>query len=91
VFDEKGIGLKEVVEARKKKISDQDAWNLLSSAEEIVVGKGKKYQVFHPASDPREDILKSCLGRTGNLRAPALKVGNRMIVGFNHDMYEKYL
>ncbi len=91
MFEEKGITPGEVVEARKHKIADEDAWKLLSSAEEIVVGKGRKYHVFHPASDSRDDILKNCLGRTGNLRAPALKMGKRMIVGFNEDMYQKYL
>ncbi len=91
MFKEKAITLKEVVEARKQKIHGDDAWDILSAADEIVVGKGKKFQVFKPAQDNREDILKACLGRTGNLRAPALKIGDRMIVGFNDEMYAQYV
>ncbi len=91
MFKEKAITLKEVVEARKQKIHGDDAWDILSAADEIVVGKGKKFQVFKPAHDNREDILKACLGRTGNLRAPALKIGDRMIVGFNDEMYAQYV
>ncbi len=91
MFDEKGISLKEVVEARKQKIEGDEAWKLLGAADEIVVGRGKKYQVFHPSSDSRDDILKVSLGRTGNLRAPALKIGSRMVVGFNEDMYREYV
>jgi len=91
VFDEKDISLKEVVEARKQKIKGDDAWQLLGSAKEVVVGKGKRFQLFQPSTDSREDILKATLGRTGNLRAPALKMGNRMVVGFNDEMYREYV
>jgi len=91
VFDAKDISLKQVVEARKQKIEGDEAWKLLGSAEEVIVGRGKKFQVFRPDVDSREDILKVALGRTGNLRAPALKIGSRMVVGFNEDMYREYI
>ncbi len=91
MFDEKGITLKEVVEARKQKIEGEETWKLLSQAEEIVAGRGRKFVVFHAAADSREKILKACLGRTGNLRAPALRIGNRMVVGFNDEMYRQYI
>ena len=91
MFDEKGITIDEAVEARKQKIANDDAWNLLSGTEKIVVGKGKKVVTFDPKTDSKEDILKSCLGRTGNLRAPTLKIGTMLVVGFNEDMYNTYV
>lgn len=91
MFDAKDMSLKEIVEARKHKIEGDDAWKLLGSAEEVIIGRGKKFQVFHPADGSREDILKVSLGRTGNLRAPTLKIGNRVVVGFNEDMYRQYV
>ena len=91
MFDEKGITIDEAVEARKQKIADDDAWDLLSGVEKIVVGKGKKVVTFDPKTDSKEDILKSCLGRTGNLRAPTLKIGNMLVVGFNEDIYSTYV
>jgi arsenate reductase-like glutaredoxin family protein len=91
VFDEKKITIKEAVEARKQKIEGDDAWAILSSAKELIVGRGKKFQVFDPAKDDREAILKVCLGRTGNLRAPTLKMGDRVVVGFNDDMYARFV
>jgi hypothetical protein len=91
VFDEKGITIEEAVEARKQKIADKDAWELLSGAEKIVVGKGKKVVTFDPKKDDNEEILKACLGRTGNLRAPTLKIGKMLVVGFNEDMYDQYV
>jgi len=91
VFDNKGITIKEVVEARKQKIAGDDAWKLIASAREVIVGKGKKFHVFDPSADSREDILKAALGRTGNLRAPALKMGDRLVIGYNEDMYKQYI
>jgi hypothetical protein len=91
VFDEKGITINEAVEARKQKIEGDDAWNLLSGAEKIVVGKGKKIVTFDSKKDDREEILKACLGRTGNLRAPTLKISTMLVVGFNEDMYNQYV
>jgi hypothetical protein len=91
VFDEKKITIDEAVEARKTKIADEDAWNLLAAADRIVVGRGKKMVVLAPKEDAKEEILKNCLGRTGNLRAPTLKIGNLLVVGFNDAMYEEYI
>ena len=91
MFDEKNITIDEAVEARKMKIAGEDAWNLLSGAKKIVVGKGKKVLTFDPKTDDKEEILKHCLGRTGNLRAPTLKIGDLLVVGFNDAMYEEYV
>jgi arsenate reductase-like glutaredoxin family protein len=33
------------------------------------------------------EILKLILGPTGNLRAPTLKCGKTLVVGFNEEMY----
>ncbi len=91
MFAEKGIEITEAVEARKQKIEGDDAWAVLGSAKELIVGRGKKFQIFDPKKDDKEPILKVCLGRTGNLRAPTLKMGDRVVVGFNDDMYEQFV
>ncbi len=91
MFEDKGIEISEAVEARKQKIEGDDAWAILGSARELIVGRGKKFQIFDPKKDSKEDILKVCLGRTGNLRAPTLKIGDRVVVGFNDDMYEQFV
>ena len=38
-----------------------------------------------------EELLKVVLGPTGNLRAPTLVVGKKLIVGFNEEMYDEVL
>lgn len=91
MFDRQAIEIDQAVDAKKQKIEGDDAWGLLSQADEVVVGRGKKSIVFNPADDNREEILKVALGRTGNLRAPTLKTGRRYLVGYNDDMYTTYL
>ena len=91
MFDNKGIEITEAVEARKQKIEGEDAWNILAATDKLIVGRGKKFQTFNPKSDDKEAILKVCLGRTGNLRAPTLKLENRIVVGFNDDMYAQFV
>ena len=91
MFTTKNIVPAEITDARKEKIEGDNAWNLLSSAREVVVGRGKKFTVFRPATDDQQTILKQTLGRTGNLRAPTLKIGDRLIVGFSEEMYSQYV
>ncbi len=41
---------------------------------------------------PSEDELKKVmLGPTGNLRAPALRIGKTLIIGFNDETYSQVL
>ena len=83
--------LDKTVEARQVQITGEQAWELLQGAEQIIVGRGQNIVVLHPATDSREDILAHCLGRTGSLRAPALKIGKRFLVGFNDGMYRTFV
>jgi hypothetical protein len=91
VFAKQKTEILTTVDARKETVAEEEAWKVLQQANEIVVGRGKKFLSYKPSSANKEEILGQCLGRTGNLRAPALKVGKRYIIGFTEDMYAKYL
>ena len=91
MFKKEKIVLKESVDARKEPLADTDAWKLLEGADEVIVGRGKKYLTFKPSKANKKEILQNCLGRTGNLRAPALRIGKKIIVGFTAEMYEQYV
>lgn len=80
----------EIVDARKEALAGEEAWKVLTAAREILVAKGKTYQVFDPRIDSKEAILAQALGRTGNLRAPALRVGDRLFVGFSDSLYTQF-
>lgn len=78
-----------VADARKEPLAGEAAWQVLAGAREILVAKGKNYQVFDPRTDDKETILAAALGRTGNLRAPVLRMGDRILVGFSESLYAR--
>ena len=66
-------------------------WERLESAESVHVAKGKRVDMFSPKDGAQDDILPAVMGRSGNLRAPTLKVGDIFYVGFNEQLYEAIL
>ena len=56
----------------------------------MFVAKGKKVTEVDLKKDRPDDVTlaKLMLGPTGNLRAPTMKVGKTVLVGFNADKYE---
>jgi arsenate reductase-like glutaredoxin family protein len=60
---------------------------------ELIVTKGKKITHFKLATKdrPGDDTLAAAmLGPTGNLRAPAIRKGKKLIVGFNEEAYGEF-
>ena len=81
------IELKSTSDAGKEKIDKDKAWELISGVTTVYIGKGKKVLSFEPDEAGKDEILKASLGRTGNLRAPAVKTGRAMFIGFNDIIY----
>ena len=77
--------------AKKETYQSQQALELVDAASELFVAKGKKvvHLNFKKDQPTNEEILKLMLGPTGNLRAPTLQVGKKLVVGFNEDMYRE--
>lgn len=82
--------MEETVDARKVALGEEAAWQLLSQAAEILVAKGKKVQSFNPQVDAKETILAAALGRSGTLRAPTLRIGERLYIGFGEGLYSQF-
>ena len=84
-MDAKKIDAKEVVSASKK-LSRKDAVALIKVAKKVIVAKGKKVQIF-PGGKASKEIVDALLGPTENLRAPTLRVGKTLLVGFDESSY----
>ena len=89
VFEEKNISVETEVNAKNQTLSGDDAWKLVSNADKVYVASGKNIIEFVPSHVSKEEMLKKITGRTGNLRAPALKRGNDYFIGFNTDLYDR--
>lgn len=70
-----------------RKLQRDDAVALLESARNVHVAKGRKLQGFTGNDRLSDEAVAAMLGSTGNLRAPTLRVGNTLLVGFNDAVY----
>ena len=68
-------------------LSEKDVRALLKEVDEIVVAKGKSTRTL-PA---REATLDDLRGPTGNFRAPMVRIGRRLLVGFHEETLRKEL
>jgi len=77
------------VDTRKQQFGPTDLDTLLAGASKVVVARGKKAVDFFPSRKDHDPaaFLKTALGPTGNLRAPAAKVGRTWLIGFNEDAW----
>ena len=87
-LDTRNLQAENRTDARKEKLEAAAVWDLMGSAEQIVVAKGKRVETFVPSDDTQEPILKAVLGRSGSLRAPTLQSGDVFFVGYNVALYE---
>jgi len=55
------------------------------------VAKGKKTEAFAPGGKAPKACVDAMLGPTGNLRAPTIRAGKTVLVGFNEDLFGEVL
>lgn len=79
------------VNAKKTALREKEAFEIVRQVDEIYAIKGKK--VIHldlRKEKPDKASLKGILlGHTGNLRAPTLRIGRKLLVGFDQETYQK--
>jgi len=57
-------------------------------AHRLIAAKGKKVTTLDLQTAPADDILAGLmLGPTGNLRAPIMRVGQTILVGYNDQAF----
>ena len=87
------VGVAAQTDAKKATIKGDAALAVLEGVDEIYAAKGK--QVVHvnlkQSKPSRAELLGVLLGPTGNLRAPTLRKGRTLIVGFDEATYRRLL
>jgi len=89
-LDDHQIQVKEIVLVSRK-LGAKDAAELANGATLVVVAKGAKVSTFSPAGKAGKVVVGAMLGPTGNLRAPCIRVGKTVLVGFHADTYRDAL
>ena len=74
-----------------KKLGRDDAVALARQCSTVIVAKGKKVTTFDLSGSPGEEVVDAMLGPTGNLRAPTVRSGKTLLVGFNEQEYAAVL
>ena len=80
--------VRETVDARKQRYGPKDLAELFAGARRIVACKGAKVTELDPADRSGYSIL---IGNSGNLRAPAARVGKTWYVGFGEAAWKELL
>jgi arsenate reductase-like glutaredoxin family protein len=80
-------------DAGKERRGRDEALALARSAERVIVARGKNVVAFDMKHDPPDDetLAAHLLGPTGNLRAPTLRKGKTLLVGFSEETYRQVL
>lgn len=86
-MDASNIEAKEVIPASRK-LAKSEAAQLAKNASKIIVAKGKKVTEFAGGKATAE-VIEAMLGPTGNLRAPTIRKGKTVLVGFNDEAFAK--
>ena len=74
-----------------KKLGRDDAVSLAKQCDTLIAAKGKKVMTFDVSGHPGEEMVNAMLGPTGNLRAPTVRSGKTLLVGFNEEQYAMVL
>jgi arsenate reductase-like glutaredoxin family protein len=92
-LEENDLQAAEVVDAGKNRQGRDAALKLARAADKIVAAKGAKTVTFDMKKAPPDDetLLAHLLGPTGNLRAPTIRKGRTLLVGFNEEAYKEVL
>jgi hypothetical protein len=87
----KKVSAAEVVNASKARLGPKDALALLDGMDTLWAMKGRKVVQVDLRQDrpPAAGLLALLLGPTGNLRAPTLRAGRTLIVGFDEATYSR--
>ena len=71
-----------------RKLAAKEAAGLAKQASKVIVAKGKKVTEF-AGGKAGKDLIEAMLGPTGNLRAPTIRKGKTVLVGFNEETFAK--
>lgn len=79
------------VDARKVPLKQNEALAVLTDVDRIYSTKGKRVTCVDLTQEnlSNETLLSLLLGSKGNLRAPTLRVGRTLLVGFDQATYDR--
>lgn len=87
MLDARGVEVRQERNSRKEPLSDKEARQLIAQVSRVIVARGKKVEEL-PAAKATIANLK---GPSGNYRAPMLRKGKTLLVGFHAETLESFV
>jgi hypothetical protein len=87
VLDARKVAVREERISKKEPLSDPEARALLKSVSEVVIAKGKSTRRLRASEAKLADLR----GPTGNFRAPMVRKGKTLLVGFGAEALEELI
>lgn len=87
------VDLPEPVDARREKIDATQAVTMARKLSRLTAARGKNVVTYQMGKEnpSDEDLIKIMVGPSGNLRAPAIRSGKQMFIGFHEDELNQFL
>lgn len=84
--------VRDQTDATKDRRGPNQALELVKSAKKVIVARGKKVVTFDMVKDPPDDqtLLAHVLGPSGYLRAPTLRRGQTLLIGYSDAAYRQF-
>lgn len=79
MLEKAGTAVRETRPSKSHPLTDPEVRGLLKEVETVLIAKGKKVVEARAAETGVDDLR----GPTGNIRAPLVRVGKKLLVGFN--------
>lgn len=84
------IAVRETADARKERFSKDDLRELFAGSKRVIAVKAKRRVEFDLEREfDVEALAESVIGPTGGLRAPTVKVGTTVLVGFAPETWDQ--
>src|SRR3954452_15052204 len=92
-LEDNRVDVVQQADAKKERKGRDEALALARQAGRVVVGRGKKVVTFDMKKAPPDDdtLAAHLLGPTGNLKAPTLRLGDTLVVGFSEAAYREWV
>lgn len=84
MLEDRGADVRQERNARREPLSDKEARELIGKVSRVIVGRGKKFEEIPAAKATIADLK----GPSGNYRAPMLRKGKTLLVGFHGETLE---
>ena len=81
------------MDAKKQTVTGEQVLDVLAGVDELYAAKGKRvvHVDLRKGKPDRAALLGLLLGPTGNLRAPTLRKGRTLVVGFDEATYKQVI